>query len=37
MIVESPARRPLGLDSLPVLRERRYGGTNVVFYGEESA
>jgi 16S rRNA (guanine966-N2)-methyltransferase len=37
VIVESPAGRPLELTSLPVLRERRYGATNVVFYGEESA
>jgi 16S rRNA (guanine966-N2)-methyltransferase len=37
VIVESPAGRPLALASLPVLRERRYGATNVVFYGEESA
>jgi 16S rRNA (guanine966-N2)-methyltransferase len=33
VIVESSARRPLEL-SLPVLRERRYGSTLVVFYGE---
>jgi hypothetical protein len=32
VIAESAARRPLAL-SLPVLRERRYGGTQVVFYG----
>jgi 16S rRNA (guanine966-N2)-methyltransferase len=32
VISESAARRPLEL-SLPVLRERRYGGTLVVFYG----
>ena len=37
VIVESPAGRPLALTSLPVLRERRYGATNVDFYGEESA
>jgi 16S rRNA (guanine966-N2)-methyltransferase len=37
VIVESPAGRPLALTSLPVLRERRYGATNVVFYGEGSA
>ncbi len=32
VIAESSARRPLEL-SLPVLRERRYGGTQVTFYG----
>jgi 16S rRNA (guanine966-N2)-methyltransferase len=31
VIVESSARRPLGL-SLPLLRERRYGGTLVTFH-----
>jgi 16S rRNA (guanine966-N2)-methyltransferase len=36
VIVESSARRPLEL-TLPVLRERRYGGTLVVFYGERGA
>jgi 16S rRNA (guanine966-N2)-methyltransferase len=37
VIVESSARRPLSL-SLPLLRERRYGGTLVTFHGaEESA
>jgi 16S rRNA (guanine966-N2)-methyltransferase len=35
VIVESSASRPLALESLPRLRERRYGGTLVVFYGEE--
>lgn len=35
LIVESPARRPLALGSLEALRERRYGGTNVAFYGGE--
>ena len=34
-IVESAARRPLRLESLQRLRERRYGGTEVSFYGEE--
>ena len=34
VIAESPARRPLEL-SLPVLRERRYGSTQVVFYAPE--
>jgi 16S rRNA (guanine966-N2)-methyltransferase len=32
VIVESSARRPLEL-SLPLLRERRYGGTYVTFHG----
>jgi 16S rRNA (guanine966-N2)-methyltransferase len=32
VIVESAARRPLEL-SLPLLRERRYGGTLVTFHG----
>ena len=36
VIVESSARRPLEL-SLPVLRERRYGATLVVFYGGTDA
>ena len=37
VIVESSARRPLSL-SLPLLRERRYGGTLVTLHGaEESA
>jgi 16S rRNA (guanine966-N2)-methyltransferase len=31
-IVESSARRPLRIDSLPQLRQRRYGGTDVTFY-----
>ena len=34
VIAESPARRPLEL-SLPLLRERRYGGTVVTFHGNE--
>jgi 16S rRNA (guanine(966)-N(2))-methyltransferase RsmD len=33
-IVESGARRPLRIDSLPRLRRRRYGATDVSFYGE---
>ena len=33
VIVESPARRPLALDSLELIRERRYGTTRVAFYG----
>jgi 16S rRNA (guanine966-N2)-methyltransferase len=32
-IVESGAGRPLRLDSLERLRQRRYGGTDVSFYG----
>jgi 16S rRNA (guanine966-N2)-methyltransferase len=36
VIVESSARRPLEL-SLPNMRERRYGGTQVVFYGAPDA
>jgi 16S rRNA (guanine966-N2)-methyltransferase len=34
-IVESGARRPLRLDSLSRLRQRRYGSTDVSFYGED--
>jgi 16S rRNA (guanine966-N2)-methyltransferase len=33
-IVESAARRPLRIDSLPRLRQRRYGAADVAFYGE---
>jgi 16S rRNA (guanine966-N2)-methyltransferase len=36
VIVESSARRSLSL-SLPLLRERRYGGTLVTFHGAEEA
>jgi 16S rRNA (guanine(966)-N(2))-methyltransferase RsmD len=32
-IVESGARRPLRLESLPRLRQRRYGAADVSFYG----
>jgi 16S rRNA (guanine966-N2)-methyltransferase len=32
-IVESAAGRPLRIDSLEPLRQRRYGGTDVAFYG----
>jgi len=32
-VVESAARGPLRLDSLEPLRQRRYGGTDVSFYG----
>jgi 16S rRNA (guanine966-N2)-methyltransferase len=34
-IVESGARRPLKLESLPRLRQRRYSATDVSFYGAE--
>jgi 16S rRNA (guanine(966)-N(2))-methyltransferase RsmD len=34
-IVESAARRPLRLDSLERLRQRRYGAADVAFYGEQ--
>jgi 16S rRNA (guanine(966)-N(2))-methyltransferase RsmD len=33
-IVESGARRPLSVRSLPRLRQRRYGAADVSFYGE---
>jgi 16S rRNA (guanine(966)-N(2))-methyltransferase RsmD len=33
-IVESGARRPLRIDSLPRLRQRRYGAADVAFYGD---
>jgi len=32
-IVESPARRPLRIESLQRLRQRRYGAADVSFYG----
>jgi 16S rRNA (guanine966-N2)-methyltransferase len=32
-IVESGARRPLQIESLPRLRQRRYGAADVAFYG----
>lgn len=35
-IVESGARRPLRIASLPRLRQRRYGAADVSFYGEDS-
>ena len=35
-VVESAARRPLRVDSLERLRQRRYGGTDVSFYGERA-
>ncbi|HET7484800.1 MAG TPA: RsmD family RNA methyltransferase [Solirubrobacterales bacterium] len=34
-IVESGARRPLRIDSLPRLRQRRYGAADVSLYGDE--
>jgi len=34
-IVESGARRPLRIDSLRRLRQRRYGAADVSFYGSE--
>ena len=36
-IVESGARRPLRLDSLEPLRQRRYGAADVSFYGRKDA
>jgi 16S rRNA (guanine966-N2)-methyltransferase len=33
-VVESGTRRPLRIDSLDRLRQRRYGATDVSFYGE---
>jgi 16S rRNA (guanine(966)-N(2))-methyltransferase RsmD len=36
-IVESGARRPLGVDSLPRLRQRRYGAADVSIYGAEQS
>lgn len=35
-VVESAVRGPLSLESLECLRRRRYGGTEVAFYGEPS-
>jgi 16S rRNA (guanine966-N2)-methyltransferase len=37
LVVESGARRPLRIDSLPRLRQRRYGAADVSIYGEEAA
>jgi 16S rRNA (guanine966-N2)-methyltransferase len=34
-IVESGARRPLRIDSLPRVRQRRYGAADVSIYGSE--
>jgi 16S rRNA (guanine(966)-N(2))-methyltransferase RsmD len=36
-VVESGARRPLRLDSLEPLRQRRYGAADVSFYGAAGA
>jgi 16S rRNA (guanine966-N2)-methyltransferase len=33
VVIESGARRPLRLQSLPRLRQRRYGAADVAFYG----
>ncbi len=35
-IVESGARRPLRIDSLPKLRQRRYGAADVSIYGRDT-
>lgn len=35
-IVESGARRPLRIESLPRLRQRRYGAADVAFYGVQA-
>ena len=35
-MIESGARRPLRIESLPRLRQRRYGAADVSFYGEET-
>jgi 16S rRNA (guanine(966)-N(2))-methyltransferase RsmD len=35
-VVESGARSPLRVDSLERLRQRRYGGTDVSFYGRSA-
>jgi 16S rRNA (guanine966-N2)-methyltransferase len=36
VVVEIGARRPLRLDSLEMLRQRRYGAADVSFYGKSS-
>ncbi|HEX8958364.1 MAG TPA: RsmD family RNA methyltransferase [Solirubrobacterales bacterium] len=36
-VVESGAGRPLHIDSLERLRQRRYGGTDVSFYGRSGS
>jgi 16S rRNA (guanine966-N2)-methyltransferase len=35
-VIESGARRPLRIESLPRMRQRRYGVADVSFYGEEA-
>ncbi len=35
LVVESGARRPLRISSLPRLRQRRYGAADVSIYGEQ--
>jgi len=35
-VVESSARRPLRIESLQQLRRRRYGASDVAFYGERA-
>jgi 16S rRNA (guanine966-N2)-methyltransferase len=37
VVIESPARSPLRLESLEPFRDRRYGGTQVTFYGEKDS
>jgi len=36
-VIESGARRPLRIDSLEPLRQRRYGAADVTIYSEASA
>lgn len=36
-VIESGARKPLRLESLELLRQRRYGAADVAFYGARSA
>jgi hypothetical protein len=36
-VVESGARRPLPIDALEPLRQRRYGAADVSIYGEATA
>ncbi|MGB7588501.1 MAG: RsmD family RNA methyltransferase [Solirubrobacterales bacterium] len=36
VVVESGTGRPLAIDSLECLRQRRYGAADVAFYGERS-
>lgn len=35
-VVESGARRPLRIESLPRLRQRRYGAADISIYGEDA-